>query len=157
MHFASKRENESYHSKNTPLNQQEGATKRNKVMKTILIVDDQPELRLMLRIVLEDEGFECLEASDGEMAIQLLTDHSPVDLVVTDFQMPRMHGLQLLNQLMTHPVLRKIPKIFITAENSLHLRHKAFQAGANLVLFKPLDAMALRACVQRLLTPRQAA
>ncbi|MEX0830241.1 MAG: response regulator [Nitrospirales bacterium] len=126
-------------------------------MKTILIVDDQPELRLLLRIVLEDEGFLCLEASDGEMAIQLLTDHSPVDLVVTDFQMPRMHGLQLLNRLMTHPVLRNIPKIFMTAENSLQLRLKAFQSGANLVLFKPLDIMALRACVQRLFTPRRAA
>ncbi len=126
-------------------------------MKTILIVDDQPELRMILRLILEDEGFECLEANDGEMVIQVLTDHSPVHLVVTDFQMPRLHGLQLLNQLMTHPVLRKIPKIFITAENSIQLRHKAFQSGANLVLFKPLDVMALRACVQRLLTPRRAA
>jgi len=127
------------------------------MMKTILIVDDQPELRVFLRLVLEEEGFQCLEANDGEMAIQMLTDDSSVDLVVTDFQMPRMHGLQLLNQLMTHPALKKIPKIFITGENSIHLRHKAFQAGASLVLFKPLDVMALRACIQRLLRPRQAA
>ncbi len=125
--------------------------------ETILIVDDQPEQRMFLRFVLEEEGFECLEANDGEMAIQLLSDHSSVQLVVTDFQMPRMHGLQLLNQLTTHRALRKIPKIFITGENSIHLRHKAYQAGANLVLFKPLDVIALRASVQRLLTPRHAA
>lgn len=126
-------------------------------MKTVLIVDDQPELRLLLRLVMEEEGFQCLEASDGEIAIKMLIDHSSVDLVVTDFKMPRMHGLQLLNQLMTHPVLRKIPKIFITGENSIHLRHKAFQAGASLVLFKPLDVIAFRACIQRLPRPRHAA
>ncbi len=126
------------------------------MMKTILIVDDQPELRFVLRLVLEEEGFDCLEASDGEMAIQMLTDHSSVDLVITDFQMPRMHGLQLLNQLMTHPVLWNIPKIFITGENSIPLRHKALQAGASLVFFKPLDVIALRGSVQRLLRPHQA-
>ena len=126
-------------------------------MKTVLIVDDQPELRLFLRLVMEEEAFHCLEASDGEIAIQMINDHPPVDLVITDFQMPRMHGLQLLNQLMTHPVLRNIPKIFITGENSINLRNKAFQAGASLVLLKPLDVIALRACIQRLLRPRHAA
>ena len=126
-------------------------------MKTILIVDDQPEVRSLLRLVLQEEGFECLEASDGWMAVKMLTDHASINLVLTDFRMPRMHGLQLLSQLMAHAVFKNIPKIFITGENSIELRHKAFQAGANMVLFKPLDVMALRACVHRLLAPRHAA
>jgi CheY-like chemotaxis protein len=126
-------------------------------METILIVDDQPDIRYLLRLILEDEGFHCLEASDGEMAIQMLTDHSLVHLLVTDFQMPRINGLQLLNYVKTHPTLRNIPVIFITAEHSLDLRNTSLQAGAHQVLFKPFDYSELKACVQALFAPQQAA
>ena len=124
-------------------------------METILIVDDQREVRLLLRLIFEDEGYKCLEASDGEIAIKMLTDHQPVDLLVTDFQMPLMNGLQLLNQLKTHLLWRNIPKIFITGEPSSHLWSEAIQAGANMVFLKPLDVITLIAHVQSLIRPLQ--
>ena len=127
------------------------------VIETILIVDDQPVIRFLLRQILEDEGFQCLEASDGEIAIQMLTDHSLVHLLLTDFQMPRINGLQLLNYVKTHPTFGNIPVILMTAEHSLDLQKTALQGGACQVLFKPLDSVELKACVQALFAPQQAA
>ncbi len=126
-------------------------------METILIVDDQPDIRYLVRLILKDEGFHCLEASDGGMAIQMLTDHSLVHLLLTDFQMPGINGLQLLNYVKTHPSFKNIPVILMTAEHSLDLRNTALQTGAHQVLFKPFDYSELKACVQTLFAPQQAA
>ena len=126
-------------------------------MDPILIVEDQPDVRLLLRQVLEETGFDCLEASDGEAALQVLINCPSIALVVTDFQMPRMNGLQLLACMKTHPSLRNIPTIFITAENSISLQTKALQAGAHQVLFKPLNFLELQDCIHTLLAPLQSA
>ena len=126
-------------------------------METILIVDDQPDLRLILRQVLEDEGYDCLEASDGNMALQMLNEYPSISLVVTDFNMPRMDGLQLLARMAAHPLLLSIPTLFVTAEHSAALRLKALQVGASRVLFKPYDFRELQECVHTLLAQLQVA
>lgn len=126
-------------------------------METILIVDDQPDLRLILRQVLEDEGYDCLEAGDGNMALQMLNEYLSISLVVTDFNMPRMDGLQLLARMAAHPLLLSIPTLFVTAEHSVDLCMKALEAGANHVLFKPYDFTKLRRCVHALLAQFQVA
>ncbi len=126
-------------------------------MDPILIVEDQPNVRLLLRLVLEEAGFDCLEANDGEEALQILINCPTIALLVTDFQMPRMNGLQLLNYMKTHPSFRNIPTIFVTAENSLSLQTKALQAGAHQVLFKPLNILELQDCIHTLLAPLQSA
>ncbi len=126
-------------------------------METILIVDDEPHLRAILRQVLENEGLECVEASDGDLALRILFDHPSIALVVTDFQMPRMNGLQLLTRMTTHPTLWNIPSIFVTAQHSADLRREAFRAGAHRVLFKPYNFTDLKACVYGLLRSLQAA
>ena len=120
--------------------------------ETILIVDDQPDLRSILRQVLEAEDYHCLEASDGEMAFQVLNDHPLVDLVVIDIKMPRMNGLELLASMRTHPVFKGISTIVITAQHSDDLRIRALEAGAGQVLFKPFDLQEFKGCVHRLLT-----
>ena len=117
---------------------------------TILIVDDQPELRSILRQVLEDVEFECLEAGDGDIAFEMLRDRPSIDLVVIDFKMPRMNGLQLLTSMNAHPVLMSVPTVFITAEHSESLRTQAIQSGANHVLFKPFDLKEFKSCVHSL-------
>ncbi len=120
-------------------------------MDTILIVDDQPDLRSILRQVLEDAEFECVEASDGDMALEILRDRPSIDLVVIDFKMPRMNGLKLLESMKAHPVLRNVQTIFITAEHSDDLRTRAIQTGADQVLFKPFDLKEFKGCIHRLL------
>ena len=125
-------------------------------MGTILIIDDEPELRFLLRQVLEHEGYECLEAGDGNMALQMLKGYPSISLMVTDFNMPGMDGLQLLARKAADPLLWNIPTIFMTAEHSLDLCMKAIQAGAIQVLFKPYDIFDLKSCIRRVLEPLQA-
>lgn len=69
-------------------------------LPTILVVDDEPELRDVCRAALASEGFQVLQASDGQEALDLLERHGGgVDLVITDAVMPRMGGRELLWQL----------------------------------------------------------
>lgn len=126
-------------------------------MCTILIVEDQQDLRSIMRQVLGGTGFEFLEAGDGAIALQLLIEHPFIALVLTDFQMPRMNGLELLNHMKTYPLLRRIPVVVVTADYSPGLRSKALKAGANQVLFKPYDFEELKSCVHTLLAPLQVA
>ena len=127
------------------------------IVGAILIVDDHPDLRLILRQVLEGEGYECMEANDGKMALQMLEEDPSISLVITDFNMPRMNGLQLLAHMSQHPLLLRIPTLFVTAEYSVDLCLNAIQYGANHILFKPYDFTKLRRCVHTLLAPLQVA
>ena len=62
--------------------------------KTVLVVEDEPSLREMISIILQDEGFTTYEAENGERAVALLDEHV-VDLVLSDISMPKMDGLEL--------------------------------------------------------------
>ena len=124
-------------------------------METILIVDDEPDLRFILRQVLENDGFECLEARDGEHALEVLANHPNIALVLTDFQMPRMNGLQLLADLTAHPVLRGIPTIMVTSDYSPALFNQASLTGVKQVLYKPYVFSEINCAIHTLLNSRQ--
>ena len=126
-------------------------------METVLIVDDEPDLRYLLREYLKNEGYDCLEASNGQSAFQVMNDHGAIDLILTDFHMPGMNGLELLRSMKWHPIHCHIPAILITAERSIDICTQAVQAGARNVLFKPYDIIDLMCCVNGLLRPCQVA
>ncbi len=70
-------------------------------MKTILIIDDEMQIRLMLRRMLEKEGYKVIDAPDGEQGMKLYSEN-PADLVVTDLIMPQKEGIEIIFELKRH-------------------------------------------------------
>ena len=106
-------------------------------MKSIVIVDDSPTIRRMVRASLAslgNRGF--VEAGSGLEAIEQLT-LGPVGLMVLDLNMPDMHGLEVLNFVRKHPAYRALPVIVLTTRGDDASREAALAAGANVYLTKP--------------------
>jgi DNA-binding response OmpR family regulator len=105
-------------------------------MKTILAIEDETTIRENVLEMLTSEGFEVIEAHNGEMGITLARDKIP-DLVICDIMMPGIDGYQVLTHLRKHPETALIPFIFLTAKASpVHLR-QGMDLGADDYLTKP--------------------
>ncbi|MDD5758911.1 MAG: sigma-54 dependent transcriptional regulator [Desulfobulbaceae bacterium] len=115
-------------------------------MRTILIVDDEPNYQIVLSEFLRDEGFETLTADNGQQAIDLVKSHD-VDLVITDMQMPGMDGFALLQAIKEHH--SALPVIMITAYGEVEKAVRAMQLGAFNYLTKPFNNDELLACATK--------
>jgi CheY-like chemotaxis protein len=118
--------------------------------KTILICDDEPALRELVRASLSD-GYRFAEASDGLLAIELAREVEP-DIVILDLMLPRLGGLEVLAQLQTDEQLRHVPVLVITAWNET--REDVLAAGAAEFVSKPFDPEELKAAIEGLLQGR---
>jgi len=118
----------------------------------ILIVDDNPAGRDLLRSALEPQ-YIVLEAGNGHEAISSLRDFIP-DLVLMDVQMPVMDGYEALREIRANPAFTVLPVIAITAFAMLEDRRKAFAAGFDGYLPKPINIIALRTQIELLLKQR---
>ena len=106
-------------------------------MKSIVIVDDSPTIRRMVRASLGTFGAAgFIEAGSGLEAIEQLT-LGPVGLMVLDLNMPDMHGLEVLQFVRRHPAYRTLPVIVLTTRGDDASREAALAAGANVYLTKP--------------------
>lgn len=105
--------------------------------RTILLVEDHPDLRFLLKRLLESRGYACLEAENGLEALLVIDQQPSINLILSDYLMPRMDGLLLLQALQKLPVHRRIPFILITANWSASLRDLALREGAFGILAKP--------------------
>jgi DNA-binding NtrC family response regulator len=112
--------------------------------RTILIVDDEPNVRLMLQTTLESVGYHAAQAEDGEAALKLV-EASRCDLILLDLQMPRMGGIELLRRL--RAAGNPIPVVFLTAHGSIPDAVEAMKLGAIDFLTKPITPDALRRVV----------
>ncbi|MCW8140295.1 MAG: response regulator [Planctomycetota bacterium] len=83
-------------------------------MKTVLVVDDEPALAWGIGLVLQDEGYAVVTASNGREALERLAG-GPVDLVITDLMMPTMNGFELLGRLAESATLRDVPVVVMSA------------------------------------------
>jgi DNA-binding response OmpR family regulator len=118
------------------------------IARHILIVDDEPNVRLVFRTALESTGAELAAAEDGEAALAWLRGHT-ADLVLLDLQMPKMGGMDVLEQLRASG--NDVPVIIITAHGSIPDAVAAMKLGAIDFLSKPLTPDALRGAVAEVL------
>ena len=116
--------------------------------KRILIIDDEPNVRLMFRTALESAGHEVVESEGGEQGLRRLRQ-SPADLVLLDLQMPTMGGMEVLRRLRSDENL--VPVVIITAYGSVPDAVEAMKLGAIDFLAKPITPDALRKVIVQVL------
>jgi two-component system, cell cycle response regulator DivK len=119
----------------------------------ILVVEDSPDLRKLLRLTFEGEGYEVLTAGDGLAAVETALRESP-DAVVMDMSLPRLDGYNAARLMRREPALAGIPLIACTAFNRWEWRGKAIAAGFDAFMTKPLDLRRLTATLATLLADR---
>lgn len=117
----------------------------------VLVVDDQTSVRQMTRLTLEQIGVRLIhEAENGTQAVEKATVQ-PLDLIISDYNMPEMDGLGLLRAVRGHPSARRVPFILVTGRGDRELVVKAAQAGANNYVVKPFTADILRSKIEQVL------
>jgi CheY-like chemotaxis protein len=119
----------------------------------VLIVDDEPNIRLLVREaleLLEDVGLELFEAEDGIDAIQKIRAEAP-DLVLLDLMMPRMNGYEVCEIVRADATLKHIPIVMVTARGQPFDREHGHMVGATHYMSRPIDIDDLLDLVVRLL------
>jgi len=107
---------------------------------TILVVDDERNIRRTLDMVLRGEGYQVVEAGSGEDALELLTHGgTPVELAILDLMLPGMNGLDLLERIRQDDATRELPVIVISGNATVHDAVKAIKLGAGDFFEKPLN------------------
>jgi len=117
---------------------------------TLLIVDDEPHVRKLLKILLENQGYQTLAASSGEEAL-VMVEEQPPDLILLDIMMPGMDGFDVARQLKTNKATSNIPIIMLSALGEHSARICGLEAGAEDFLSKPVESAELWLRVRNLL------
>lgn len=118
--------------------------------KRILVVDDEPDVRDVVRIILEAEGFEIEEAGDGKEALQRIKRRPP-DLIIIDYVMPGLDGASVCAEVKKDILLRHLPIIMLTGKGDLTDKIKGIDAGADDYIVKPFEPQELVARVKMVL------
>ena len=118
--------------------------------KTILIVDDSEDMRTLLGLVLEDEGYALIYAEDGEKAVAQAVEHHP-SLILMDMSLPGMSGWDAVKLLRTRPDFQHTPIIAVTAYVTKADEEHAKAVGCNAHLGKPFDIMQVLDTIESLL------
>lgn len=119
-------------------------------MKKILVVDDEPDINIILTTYLSASGYETLSAKDGLEAISAAQAHHP-DLILLDVMMPEMSGYQVARLLKDDPATCGIPLIMVTAKTQQSDRFWGLESGAAAYLHKPFELPDVLAHVQSLI------
>jgi len=105
---------------------------------SILIVDDQPDLRLLIRLTFAGQGYDVSEAATGEAALAACASRVP-DLVLLDVMLPGIDGYEVCRRLKADARLARVPVLLMTAGHQETERVRAREAGAELYLAKPFS------------------
>lgn len=117
--------------------------------RTVLIVDDFDDTRLLLRTWFERRGFRVVEAENGVQAINLAQAETP-DLIIMDVQMPQLDGLAATRQIRSVKTLRTVPIVAVSAYGADQFRDLALAAGCNEYVSTPFEPAALENIVRAL-------
>ena len=110
--------------------------------KRILVVDDEAPIREMVAIALEMAGFQCLEAADALQAHTIIVDKKP-DLILLDWMMPDISGIELARRLKRDEMTREIPIIMLTAKGEEDHKIQGLETGADDYMTKPFSTREL--------------
>lgn len=124
----------------------------NGIKKRVLIIEDDEEMRALLRDVIEEDGYKTDSVNNGSEAFRKLVKES-FDLIITDIRMPGLTGLDIL------PGMKKLhpeaPIIIITAFGSEEVQRKALERGATVYLEKPLRFHELRTLIREIISSKE--
>ncbi len=116
-------------------------------MKTILLIDDDEMVRLVLNRILGQHGYRVIEASTGKMGLEIARQQIP-DLIITDITMPDMDGQAVLKEIRQDPVLSNKQVVLMTGDPNKVTPRNGMEAGADDFLIKPVSMAALLRCVE---------
>ena len=131
-----------------------GSQGENSLREKILVVDDSALVRNMMKQGLSQQGFEILTANDGQEGYDAAVEHEP-DLIVTDFNMPKMDGRELTRALKSREALSDIPVLMLTAADSDTDQRKGKHAGVAAFLSKPFPPDKLVVIAEKLIAERR--
>jgi adenylate cyclase len=112
-------------------------------MKTILAVDDDPDILALVEKILKREGYEVLTAANGAKAISLLKTGRKVDLILLDVMMPNINGFEVSQWVRGSESERRIPVVFVTAKDDAQSMKEGFRSGGTVYLTKPFTTTQL--------------
>ncbi|MBN2031602.1 response regulator [bacterium] len=107
--------------------------------QTILLIEDSPTIRLLYRKVLETDGFDVIEAEDGESGWEMAVSGEP-DLILLDLILPDSNGLEVLERIRASEVTKNIPVIVLTTMKRIQDIQQAINLGANYYAYKGSDS-----------------
>ena len=115
-----------------------------------LIVEDDPSIRFLLDFILAQQGYQVVDAHDGDSGLQAISNGLVTDIVILDIKLPGIDGLQLLERLRSMDRWRDVPVMMLSADGDEPSVARALNAGANDYLVKPFDPTELIARLNRL-------
>jgi two-component system chemotaxis response regulator CheY len=108
------------------------------MMSKALVVDDSKTIRIIVRRILIELGYEVLEAANGVQALEIIEiEKTAVKIVLADWNMPEMNGLELVKRLRQDPELSSLKVMMVTTETEMSQMSSALDAGANEYIMKP--------------------
>ena len=110
----------------------------------VLVIDDSRAMRSILRLAVKALDFEAVEASNGQEGLDRLADKGPFDLVLVDWNMPVMNGLEFVTAVRAKPELNDMRIVMVTTEVEMSQVAKALSAGADEYVMKPFTTDILR-------------
>lgn len=121
------------------------------MLKKILVVDDSALIHQMYRIVMMKYHCEILDAMNGKEALDLISLHRDIDLILLDINMPVMNGVQFLEKASATGIVKKIPVIIISTEGKEEDTVRGLKLGAKGYLKKPFDPKDLRELIAKII------
>lgn len=123
---------------------------RNRALRTILVVDDFDDTRLLLRTWLKRKGFQVIEAENGREAVETAKQQRP-DFIIMDVEMPELDGLAATRQIRAMEEFAKVPIVAVSAYGADQYREQALAAGCDEYVATPFDPDDLEALIRSLI------
>lgn len=119
--------------------------------KRILVVDDSAAIRQSITYVLQQGGYEVIEAKDGQDGLDTLTTIEPPDLIITDVNMPNLDGIGFIRRIREQIKFKFLPIVVLTTESQGDKMNEGKEAGATAWIVKPFNADKLLAVVKKVI------